>query len=159
MHTNGCWLSFGNLWQLKEIRVIAQSNQAWAPAGCSLIRTSWTMFGKLPRSSSPTRWNPTFVLCGSGPVRPGSEYTGIPGCWHLCGQCRVTVQGHGRQALPGGLGHRQQEVKWVLCFLEQNLYRLLSNALLLLLLVTKLCPTPCVPWAIAGPGSCVHGIF
>ena len=46
----------------------------------------------------------------------------------------------------------------VLCFLEQNLYRLLSNALLLLLLVTKLCPTPCVPWAIAGPGSCVHGM-
>ena len=46
----------------------------------------------------------------------------------------------------------------VLCFLEQNLYRLLSNALLLLLLVTKLCETLCDAWAIAGPGSSVHGI-
>ena len=52
----------------------------------------------------------------------------------------------------------EQEVKCVLCFLEQNLYTLLSNAVLLLLLVTKLCLTLCDPWAIACPGSSVHGI-
>ena len=52
----------------------------------------------------------------------------------------------------------EQEVKCVLCFLEQNLYTLLSNAVLLLLLVTKLCLTLCDPRAVACPGSSVHGI-
>lgn len=99
MHTNGCWLSFGKSLTAKEIRVIAQSNQAWAPAGCSLIRTSWTMLGLpvLPHQQVESH----LCLCGSGPVRPGSGIHWHPGCWHLCGQCRVTVQGMAGRLCPG----------------------------------------------------------